>query len=280
MSGRTGVLPVGFRDQEDDITKQWWYEWPDLLARRNALGLLVEDVAPLLRVDPEKYRARESGAADVGKHLVDELIAMESFISSTADALISTAPSSGTVVLQAVTDQDEFVAAYPHARTRLRPAPYPAVLQHVAVGRAAGELTRRDREVEVHRGARRADLAVRRLAVGLLKNEAADLFGINKKTYYNNERGVKPPAPSTLADLQAIDDFIVSTAPRLEVVDVDEVTVVLMLGDQRQFEESYPLARTMRSGTPYPIRVHRVAAARRAHTLEGAGRPIKIAVEE
>jgi hypothetical protein len=81
-----------------------------------------------------------------------------------------------------------------------------------------------------------------------------------------------------LAELQALDDFIVTTANRLEVVDVDGVAVVMMLDDQRRFEESYPLARTLRDGTPYPIRVHRVAAARKAQTLEAAGRQARIAV--
>jgi hypothetical protein len=155
--------------------------WSDLLARRNALGLLVEELAPILRVDLTKYRSRETGALEVGPYLVEELIAMEEFVDGTASELIAAAATAGSVVLQAVVDQDAFTAAYLGARTLRDGVAYPPSLQHVAVGRAAAELSRQDREVEVHRGDRRADLTVRRLAVGLGKNAAAELFGVNKK---------------------------------------------------------------------------------------------------
>jgi hypothetical protein len=176
-------------------------------------------------------------------------------------------------VLQAVVDQDEFAGAYPDAKTLRDGVGYPLTLQHVAVGRAAAELSRQDRDVEVHRGGRRADLTVRRLAVGLEKNETAALLGVEKKHYYTAERGAKPPPAGLLAELQAVDDFIAATAGQLDVTDVDGVSAVLMFDDQRQFEQAYPLGRTLRDGVPYPIRVHRVAAARRAQTLEAAGRP-------
>ncbi|MBV8350067.1 MAG: hypothetical protein JOZ49_21940 [Mycolicibacterium sp.] len=92
---------------------------------------------------------------------------------------------------------------------------------------------------------RRADLTVRRLATGLEKNETAALLGVEKKHYYTWERG-KPPSLGLLAELQAVDDFITASASQLEVTDVDGVSVVLMLDDQRQFEHSYPQARTAR----------------------------------
>ncbi len=275
--GLAGVLPASVRDQEDDIVEQP-YLWSDLLARRTALGLQVEDLAPILRVDLSKYRSRETGALEVGPYLVEELIAMEEFVADAAAALIAAAPPAGTVVLQAAVDQDAFNAAYPGARTLRDGVAYPLTLQHVAVGRAAAEMSRQDREVEVHRGDRRADLTVRRLAVGLGKNAAAELFGVNKKTYYNAERGTKPPLAGSLAELQALDDFIAATAGRLDVTDADGVAVVLTLDDQHHFEEAYPLARTLRDGTSYPILVHRVAAARRVQALEASGRPARIAV--
>ena len=63
--GLAGVLPAAVRDQEDDIDEQP-YLWSDLLARRNALSLQVEDLVPVLRVDLRKYRSRETGALEVG----------------------------------------------------------------------------------------------------------------------------------------------------------------------------------------------------------------------
>ena len=274
--GLAGVLPVAVRDQEDDIDEPP-YLWSDLLARRNALALRREDLVPVLKVDEQKYSARETGALPVGPYLAEELIAMEEFVAETAAAVVGEAPSAGTVVLQAVVDQDEFTAAYPDAKTLRDGVRYPLTLQHVAVGRAAGELSRQDRDVEVHRGAKRADLTVRRLAAGLEKNETAALLGVEKKHYYTWERG-KPPSAGLLAELQAVDDFITATAGQLDVTEVDGVSVVLMFDEQSQFEQAYPLARTLRDGVPYPIRVHRVAAARRAQALEAAGRPSRIAV--
>jgi transcriptional regulator with XRE-family HTH domain len=269
-------LPVAVGDQEDDIDQQP-YLWSDLLARRNALALRREDLIPVLRVEEQKYRARETGALSVGPYLVEELIAMEEFVADVAATMLAAAPSAGTAVLQAVIDQDEFAVAYPQARTLRDSVVYPLALQHVAVGRAAGELSRRGLDVEVHRAGRRADLTVRRLAAGLEKNETAALLGVEKKHYYTWERG-KPPSAGLLTELQAVDDFITTNAAQLDVTEVDEVIMVLMLDDQRQFEQAYPLARTMRDGVPYPIRVHRVAAALRAHQLDAAGRPARIAV--
>ena len=90
--GLAGVLPAAVRDQEDDIDEQP-YLWSDLLARRNALSLQVEDLVPVLRVDLRKYRSRETGALEVGPDLVDELIAMEEFVAE-ADKLLAAAPAS------------------------------------------------------------------------------------------------------------------------------------------------------------------------------------------
>jgi len=255
------------------------YLWSDLLARRNALALRLEDLVPVLRVDWEKYRAREAGDLPVGPDLVGELIAMENFVAQEAAAMLAAAPAVGRVVLDAVVDQVAFNTTYPQACTLRDCVPYPLTLQHVAVGRAAAELSRRGHDVEVYRGAgRRADLTVRRQAAGLEKNETAALLGVEKKHYYTWERG-KPPSPGLLAELQAVDDFITTCASQLEVTDVGVVSVVLMLDDQRQFERAYPQARTLRDGAPYPIRVHRVAAARRAHQLAGARSRIAVSAD-
>ena len=88
--GLAGVLPAAVRDQEDDIDAQP-YLWSDLLARRNALALRREDLAPVLRVDEQKYRARETGSLPVGPYLAEELIAMEEFVADTAAALVAAA---------------------------------------------------------------------------------------------------------------------------------------------------------------------------------------------
>lgn len=271
------LLPPG--DLEDIINEQP-YLWSDLLARRNALGLQVEDLVPVLRVDVRKYRSRETGALDVGPELVDELIAMEEFVAGEADRLVVTAPAAGTVILRAAVDQAGFENAYPGARTKRDLVPYPMSLQHVAVGRAAAALSRQGRDVEVHRGDRRADLTVRRLAAGLLKDETARLLGIEGKKYAKFERSAGAPPAGLVAELQAIDDFIDTSAASLEVTDVDGVKVVLMIDDQAAFARAYPQARTLRDGTGYPRRVHRVAAARRARMLEAAGGSTRIAVAD
>jgi hypothetical protein len=275
--GLAGVLPAAVRDQEDDIDEQP-YLWSDLLARRNALSLQVEDLVPVLRLDLRKYRSRETGALEVGPDLVDELIAMEEFVASEADKLLAAAPASGTVVLQAVVDQGEFETAYPDARTVRDLVPYPMSLQHVAVGRVAAELSRRGRDVEVHRGDRRGDLTVRRLAAGLLKDETARLLGLDEKKYAKFERSTTAPPAGLVTELQAIEDFITTSAGQLDVTEVADVSVVVMIDDQAEFERAYPQARTKRDGVVYPRRVHRVAAARRAHSLEAAGASVRIAV--
>ena len=82
--GLAGGLSAAVHDQEDDIDEQP-YLWSDLLARRNALSLRVEDLVPVLRVDLRKYRSRETGALEVGPDLVDELIAMEEFVAGEVD---------------------------------------------------------------------------------------------------------------------------------------------------------------------------------------------------
>ena len=240
--GLAGVLPAAVHDQEDDIDEQP-YLWSDLLARRNALSLQVEDLVPVLRVDLRKYRSRETGALEVGPDLVDELIAMEEFVAGEADKLLAAAPAAGTVVLQAVVDQGEFEAAYPDARTVRDLVPYPMSLQHVAVGRAAAELSRRGRDVEVHRGDRRGDLTVRRLAAGLLKDETARLLGLDAKKYAKFERSTTAPPAGLVTELQAIDDFITTSAGQLDVTEVDGVSVVVMVDDQAEFERAYPQAR-------------------------------------
>lgn len=270
-------LPTAVHDQEENIDEPP-YLWSDLLARRNALSLRVEDLVPVLRVDMSKYRSRETGALVVGPYLVDELIAMEEFVAGEADQLIAAAPAGGTVILRAAVEQAEFEATYPDARTLRDLVPYPMSLQHVAVGRAAAELSRRDRTVEVHRGDRRGDLMVRRLAAGLLKDETARLLGIDEKRYAKFERSSTDPPPGLMAELQAVDDFITANAAQLEVAEVAGVSFVMMIDDQSEFERVYPQARTRRDGVVYPRRVHRVAAARRAHTLESAGASVRIAV--
>ena len=277
--GLADALSAGARDQEDDIDEPP-YLWSDLLARRNALSLRVEDLVPVLCVDLRKYRSRETGALEVGPDLVDELIAMEEFVADEADKLLNSAPAKGTVVLQVSVNQDDFEDAYPDARTLRDLVPYPMSLQHVAVGRAAAELSRRGRDVEVLRGDRRADLTVRRLADGLLKDETARLLGIDEKRYAKFERAAAAPPPGLLAELQAIDDFITTTAGQLAVTEAAGVSVVMLIDDQAEFERAYPQARTQRDGVVYPRRVHRVAAARRAHTFEAAGRSVRIAVAD
>ena len=83
--GLADALSAGARDQEDDIDEPP-YLWSDLLARRNALSLRVEDLVPVLCVDLRKYRSRETRALEVGPDLVDELIAMEEFVADEADS--------------------------------------------------------------------------------------------------------------------------------------------------------------------------------------------------
>jgi len=285
MSASTaGLLPAAVHDQEVDIDEDGFdeppYLWSDLLARRNALSLRVEDLVPVLRVDMRKYRSRETGALEVGPELVDELIAMEDFVADEVNKMLAAAPASGVVQLQASVDQDDFETSYPDARTLRDLVPYPVSLQHVAVGRAAAELTRRGLGAEVHRGDRRADLTVRRLAAGLLKDETARLLGLDEKKYAKFERSTTAPPAGLLAELQAVEDFITTSASQLAVTEAAGVNVVTMIDDQAEFERVYPQARTRRDGVVYPRRVHRVAAARRAHALEAADQSVRVVVAD
>lgn len=265
--------------QEDDIDEAP-YLWSDLVARRTALGVKPDDMARLLRIDIGKYYSRETGALGVGPYLAEELIAMGEFVDEQVRLLVDESPPAGVVVLDAVEDAAQMKLMYPRACTLRDEESYPVALADVAVGRAAAALTRAGREVEVRRASRRADLGVRRLAVGLGKNETAALLGLNTKSYYNAERGTKAPPAGTLGELQAIDDFITSTAEQLEVTVIDGVSVVMTIDDQAQFEHTYPQARTQRNDAAYPHRVHHIAAARRAETLEAAGESTRIAIPQ
>lgn len=281
------------------------YLWSDLKARRNALSLWPEGLAPILGVDfaryltyeygrpqdvPQVYRGQwdamqailaEHGNMDsVPADFIDDLADMEAFVADEAETLIETAPEAGTVTLRAVADQETFTADYPAACTRLLEQPYPVTLQYVAVGRAAAELRRRGRDVEVYRGERSFDLPAGRFAVGFGKSETAFLFGINEKTYYKMERGTRRPQPVSMGELQRVDDFITELAGKLEVSREGGVNVICVLDDQDAFETAYPSARVERSGTPYPVRLMWVAAGRRAGALDAAGLQARVAVVE
>ncbi|GAT05447.1 uncharacterized protein RMCFA_5558 [Mycolicibacterium fortuitum subsp. acetamidolyticum] len=280
MSSGLAVLPIAVRE-EDDIEQPFVeYLWPDLKGRRNALSLWPEDLAELYEMDLTRYRTVESGARDLlgpVRNFVDELIAMEAFVTSEMARLIEDVPDEGTAVLNAVVDQDEFAAVYPDARTLLLQKPYPVTLQYVAVGRVAAELRRLGRNVEVYRADRRFDLAAARSAVGLGKAETAHLLGINPKSYNTTERtrGVRE---ASLKDLQAVDDFIAAAAGELEVTEKSGVSVVWLRAGQGSFEKTYPNARVQRSGTRYPVRMLWIAAGRRAGVLAAAGHAVRIAV--
>jgi len=283
--GLAAVLPAAFR--EEDIIKEHpltEYLWSDLKVRRTALSLWAEDLAQVVGLDLTRYRTFETGGRDLrgaAAGIVDEVIAMEAFVAGEVARLIEDQPDAGTVVLHAVLDQNTFIERYPHARTLHAGRPYPMTLHHVAVGRAAAELRRRGLEVEVYRGDRYFDLAAARLAVGLGKKETAKLLGLNERTYNASEKGTLPGALATMKDLQALDDFINTAAARFEVTAGDGgVSVIWVLDDQDVFEKTYPEARFERSGTPYPVRMLQVAAARRVHALDAAGQPARIAVDD
>lgn len=262
------------RSRENDIDEPP-YLWSDLLARRNALGLQTEELAPVLDVDHHSYREREKGALSVGRYVLGELIRMERFVAKVEADLIGES-GEGAVVLEAVVDQPTFEAAYPGARTLRDRNPFPMALHHVAVGRAASELARQGRDVEVYWDGRRADLKVRRLAAGLLKDETARLLGIVSRKYARFESSAEAPPAGLLAELQAIDDFIVDSATALEVVDENGIQLITMIDDPAEFVRTYPQARTHRDETVYPLRVHRVAVGRRAAAIETAGASVRI----
>ena len=276
--GQDAVLSADVaRDREADIDEQP-YLWSDLVARRCALGLRREDIATVLRIPLRVYLAQESAALPVDSYTVAELIAMHDFVAQETASMLAVRPSgAGTITLRAVADPGEFRSTYPHARTQRHGVTYPLGLQHVAVGRAAAELSRQGHDVEVHRGSDRADLTVRRLACGLLKTATAYLLDLTKKKYYRWESGVTAPPAGLLDELQAVDDFITATATELKTVAVGEMSTVFMLDNQRQFEAQYPQACTLRGGAPYPIRVHHVAAGRRAHHIGADATRIAVA---
>lgn len=279
MSAQVVLLPdaVGMRHDRGVAP----YLWSDLIARRNALGLQLDDVAELLGVDWDRYVRRENGNKKINApSLVNELTEMEAFVTEATDAMIASAQDSDgeQIVLQAFTDQAAFSNSYPEERTLGSRNPYPVLLHDVAVGRAAAALTRVGHDVAVLRGERRADLAVRRLAVGLTKNEAGPFLGIREKKYYPIENGAKPPAAGLIAEFQAVDDFIARLVDETDVAvaEVDGVTVVAMFDDEADFIEQYPNAQTLRDGRQYPLRVCQVAAGRLAGSLDAAGEEVRI----
>lgn len=254
------------------------YRWSDLLAWRNALGLTVEDLVPILKVDLGKYMSRQTGALEVGPYFIEELLAMADFVADETDAILAAAPDDGPVTLHAALDQHEFESTNPNARTLRDEVPYPVSLQHVAVGRATAELRRQGRTVEVHRGDSRADLLVLRLAAGLLKDETARLLGVNSQKHSRFERSPTEPPLGLMAELQAINDFIAASAAQLKVTEEAGVSIVPMIDNEAEFERVYPEAKTQRDGKRLPRRVHRVAAALRAQALERDGHPARILV--
>lgn len=256
------------------------YLWSDLTARRVALSLRHDDLAALLGMNAQRYRTYESGgrSKEAPLGLVSELKAMEAFVAGETRALIEQAATEGIVVLRAVADEQEFADRYPTARTGRTQAQYPVTLHHVAVGRAAAEFSRRDRDVEVYRGERRFDMAAARLACGLGKNETAHLLGVNEKTYYAAERGTRPPREKSITELQEIDDFIDMMSGELEVTVNNAGSTIWVLDDQADFQNTYPQAFVERSGKPYPVNVLWAAAGRRAGEIEAAGQPARIAV--
>lgn len=254
------------------------YLWSDLLARRDALGLQRRQLAQVLGADDRQYQARERGSLPALAEHVDEIAAMEAFVDDQTTALLRRVPIAGTVVLRAVEDQREFERRFPGARSSSAGSPYPLTLQHVAAGRASAILRRRDRTVEVRRGDRSADLAVRRLAVGVSKREAAGLLGVSDSHYYQCERGTESAPTRLVEELQAIDDFIQLSGLLLTHSRFAGAAVVHMLDDHEQFIRAFPRAVSVRSCQPYPLRVHRIAVARRAQRLAAEGRPTRIAV--
>ena len=261
------------------------YQPCDFLAYREALAIRLDDFAELLGIGVNKQQRRERGARDAGMHLAGEVLAMEAFVEDVAtkevNAITATTDPGGDkpVVLEVTADPDEFPRLYPAAVTRQDNAPYPASLEHVAVGRAAAELGRRGYTVEVYRGDRRADLMVLRAAAGLFKNETVNLLQVHKGHYYRWELDRRPPPAAALAELQAVNDFIADTAAGLEIIAVEDSSVMLTYADaeQRRFEADYPRARTLTGGSAYPVRLHRIAAARRARIEAVAGHPVRIA---
>lgn len=274
----TAALSAELGDSVVEQLVNSWYSGADLAAARNAVGLSIHELTSVLRVDGENYKAREADTKDVQAHLVAELTAMNAFVTGLADQLAAAVPAAGVVVLEAVPDQASFESVFPLAKTRRDGVPYPVGLQHNAVGRVACELQRQGRTVEVHRGSRRADLLVRRRAVGLSGKEAARLFGLNEKTYLEGEQG-KKPLSRVLAELQAVEDFIVAEAADVRVVDVGNIKAVLTGGgDAGTQNRRAAAAVTLRDQKPYPASVHYAAAGRAAEELRNAGHDVRVAV--
>lgn len=303
--GLAEVLPAVVFEEATIAEHAVDYLWSDLKARRNALSLWPEDLAPVLGVDIARvlvcehddldevhwrYRSelpamREFIAGhpgdphEVPSEYIEELADMEAFVATEAQRMITAAVTDGNAVtLDAVVDQAAFIDRYPGAHT-VGGNPYPVMLHYVAVGRAAAELRRRGRDVAVYRGDRRFDLAAARAALGLGKAQTAVLLGSNEKTYSKNERGVNPPPPKPMAELQRIDDFIAGLVGELEVTTEDGATVIWVSDDQAAFEKAYPAAVVERSGNPYQVQTMWIAAGRRAGALQAAGSgPVCIAV--
>lgn len=254
------------------------FSWTDLLSRREALGLNVEQLTDILGVDRKMLTERETGARTVGERVIAELESMEQFVTAVTSAMLADSPSDvETGVLELMEDQAEFERTFPAAVSLREKRPYPVTLHYVAAGRAAADLGRRGQTVRIQRGDKNADLMARRLAAGMGKTATAAVLGIDKKHYYSRWEGGKIPAAGVVAEMQAIDDFITAVAAKLEVRRNSAGIILLgMLDDQHEFEKQFPRARSVRDGNPYPVVVHRVAVGRRTRELNAAGELVRI----
>lgn len=283
--------PVGAPVPEiiDDAGSEERYTWADLAVRRVGLGISTELYASTLRISNDAYVLSERGDAPVNPRDVAHMIAMELFVAGEAARLVAAADidDDEAIELSACVDQDAFNAAFPNARFHVNAA-FPFTLQHVAAGRAAAELTRRGRDVHVYRGDANVGLLVRRLAVGLMKQQAAELLGLAPQKYARWEIGTvrkfgekAAGAPVGLTrEMQAIDDYITATAAALPVIPDEGITAVFMLDDPEDIAATYPGGHTHRGAIPYPRRVHRAAVARRAGELAAAGQRVRIVIDE
>ncbi|MUL61244.1 MULTISPECIES: hypothetical protein [unclassified Mycolicibacterium] len=283
--------PVGSPVPEifGDAGSEEKYTWADLSVRRIGLGISTEVYASTLRISNDGYVLSECGDAPVNPRDVAHMIAMELFVAEETARLVAAADfdDDETIELSVCVDQDAFNAEFPNARFHVNAA-FPFTLQHVAAGRAAAELTRRGRDVHVYRGDVNVDLLVRRLAVGLMKQQAAELLGLAPQKYVRWEIGTvrkfgekAAGAPvGLIREMQAIDDYITATAKALPAIPDDGITAVFMLDDPEDITATYPGGHTKRGAEPYPRRVHRVAVARRAGALEAAGHRVRIVVDE
>lgn len=112
------------------------YGWPDLWARRSALGVTARDMANLVGIARSDYSRIESGTRNrrVPERIWDRIVEVEAFVARVDTEARQVSEVDGVIWLWIASSDDDIAAAYPDTTGMT------AVLHRVGIGRAAATL--------------------------------------------------------------------------------------------------------------------------------------------